>query len=257
FVKEMFSIFKRRNPNVKMVIGGGKSTVTSLPGVNYWVWGAADRSVVALANYLEDGSPLVTHPGRTGEVISSRNYPFTDHSKSKIIWQSNDYLFEREHLPIEINRGCIFRCIFCANPLHRKKGEFEKSIDVLQEELLYNYDHFGTTGYMFCDDTYNDTMEKVASLHKMFKKLPFELEWSGYGRVDVINKYPEQREMLLESGLRAILVGIETFHPVTAKGVGKGLHPDKVKETLYYLRETWRGKVIITGSFIVGLPGES
>lgn len=257
FVKEMFAIFKRKNPKIKIVMGGGRTNNTGLPGVDYWFWGMSDSSIVALANHLKHGTPLMTRPSRTGEAISLKDYPYNGFERSKIIWQPNDYIFENEHLPIEIARGCIFRCSFCANPLHKKKGEYIKSVDTIKEELLFNYDNFGTTGYMFCDDTYNDTHEKVASLHQMFTKLPFRIEWTGYGRVDVIHSHPEQREMLLESGLRAILIGLETFNPISAKGIGKGLHPEKMKETLYYLRETWKGQVVVTGSFIVGLPGES
>lgn len=256
FVIEMFSILKRRNPKVKIVIGGGRSSFTNLPGVDYWVWGLADSSAVALANHLKNGSLLIKRPGRTGEVISFRDYPYKDFNKSKIIWEPNDDLFVGEHLPIEIDRGCIFKCAFCAHPLHKKKGQYVKSPQVLKDELLYNYNHFGTTGYMFCDDTYNDSLEKVLTLYRMFNQLPFKIEWSGYARVDVIHSAPEQRDLLLESGLKAVLIGLETFHPGAAKEIGKGLHPDKLKEALYYLRETWKGKVVTTGSFIVGLPGE-
>jgi hypothetical protein len=257
FVQDMFAIFKRRNPNVKIVMGGGRTSNTNLPGVDYWVWGAADNSIVALANHLKEHAPLVTQPGQVGSVVSSRAYPYNGFGTSKIIWQDNDFLFKNEHLPLEIARGCVFRCTFCANTLFKNKGEYIKSTQSLHEELMYNYERYGITGYMFCDDTYNDSKEKVQLLHGVFSKLPYPLQWTGYGRVDVIHKHREQRELLLESGLRAILFGIETFHPIAARGIGKGLHPDKTKETLYYLKEKWKDQVVITGSFVVGLPGES
>ncbi|MCP3660206.1 MAG: radical SAM protein [Bacteroidetes bacterium] len=258
FVQEMFNIFKKRNPQIKIVIGGGKANVTTLKGVDYWFWGLADRSVIALANHLKFGNELVTTPGQIGSIISNKDYPcYDDYYKSKIMWQKQDYLFPNEHLPIEIDRGCIFRCAFCANPLHKNPGEYTKSTEILKEELIRNYELFGTTGYMFCDDTYNDSHEKVIRLHNLFQQLPFKLEWTGYGRVDVIYSHPEQRELLIESGLKAILIGIETLNPAAAKEIGKGIHPDKIKETLYYLKETWKGEIITTGSFIVGLPGES
>jgi radical SAM superfamily enzyme YgiQ (UPF0313 family) len=257
FIQEMFAIFKRKNPRVKIVIGGGKAGYTDLKGVDYWVWGQADLSIIALANHLKNGTPIITKSGKTGKIITNRHYPIQNYNKLKITWEPHDYLFNEEHLPIEINRGCIFRCSFCANPLHKKKGEYEKSLEILKQEFLYNYENFGTTGYMFCDDTYNDTTKKVAGIHKLIKSLPFKLEWIGYGRIDVINKNPEQRGLLLDSGLRAMLVGIETLHPIASKEVGKGLHPEKLKETLFYLKETWKNKVVLTGSFIIGLPGES
>lgn len=257
FVADVFRMIKARNPATKLVIGGGKSRMTELPGVDYWVWGPADTSAVALARHLSEGGPLVTHPGRTGEVVSAVNYPYRDFATSRIAWQPHDHVFEGEHLPIEIARGCVFRCDFCANQLQKQRREFERPAESVRDELLVNYDRFGTTGYMFCDDTYNDSLEKVQSLKRIFDELPFRIEWVGFARPDVIHRHPEQREILLESGLRSVLFGIETFHPEAAKNVGRGLHPDKIKQTLYHLRDTWAGRVIMTGSFIVGLPGES
>lgn len=256
FVQEMFALFRRRNPNLKIVIGGGKAATTSLAGVDFWVWGAADRSVIALAHHLSRGAPLTSSDGRTGQVVANTDYPYHDYATSKIVWTDSDLVTMDEHLPIEIDRGCIFRCTFCANTLFKRRGEFAKDPETLREELLDNYDRFGTTGYMFCDDTFNDSQEKILSLHPVLTSLPFRLEWTGFGRVDVIYGHPEQRELLAESGIRAILFGIETFHQVAGRGIGKGLHPEKVKETLWYLNETWKGQVTMTGSFIVGLPGE-
>ena len=258
FVQEMFALFRAKNPNIKIVVGGGKSHITSLEGVDYWVWGYADDSVVALAKHLKENAPLVTQPGRTGKVIASAQaYPFRNYSKSRIVWHNDDLLFDSEHVPIEIDRGCIFRCTFCANQYFKNKGELWKDRDNLRDELRENYDRFGITGYMFADDTANDSPEKVLSLDKVFESLPFDIEWTGYGRVDVIHRHREQRELLRKSGLRALLFGIETFHPLAGKGVGKGLNPNLVKDTLYYLAETWKGEITTTASFIVGLPGET
>jgi radical SAM superfamily enzyme YgiQ (UPF0313 family) len=256
FVQEVFSAIRKRNPHTKIVIGGGKASNTSLPGVDYWVWGYADRSAVALANCLRNGGSLTTQPARFGQVITHRDYPYDGYPRARIEWTPSDFVRNGEHLPIEIDRGCIFRCAFCAHPLFKKKGEFSKSRDVLRDEFIRNHDNFGTTGYMFCDDTINDTLAKVESLHEVITGLPFEIEWTGFGRVDVVYSAPEQRELLLETGLRGMLVGIESFHINAAKTVGKGLHPDKTKDSLYYLKEKWKGRVSITASFIIGLPGE-
>ncbi|MCT4686727.1 B12-binding domain-containing radical SAM protein [Vallitalea sp.] len=257
FVEEMFAVFRRKNQKIKIVLGGGRTDNTSLEGVDYWFWGMSDTSVVALAKHLKYGEPLKTIDGLVGKVIRAEDYPYHDFDNANIKWEDNDYIFENEHLPIEIARGCIYRCIFCANPLHKKVGEYVRTVDSIREEMLYNYEKFKTTGYMFCDDTFNDTHKKVKDLHKMITSLPFQIEWTGYGRADVIHAHPEQREMLLETGLKAILIGIETFGTIASKGVGKGLDPELMKETLYYIHEAWKGKVVITGSFIVGLPGES
>lgn len=256
YVAAMIQTFKRANPTVKIVIGGGKSANTSMRDVDFWVWGAADRSAVALARHLSEGAPLKTRPASFGVAVAHEDYPFHDFATSTIDYQTEDLLFDGEHLPIEVDRGCIFRCTFCANQLFRKKGEMIKGLTTLHDEMLRNHQEFGTTGYMFCDDTSNDSREKVLDLHRNITSLPFAIDWTGFGRVDVIHSHREQRELLQETGLKAILFGIETLNETAGKDVGKGLHPDKVKDTLRYLGEKWKGKVVMTGSFIVGLPGE-
>jgi radical SAM superfamily enzyme YgiQ (UPF0313 family) len=91
----------------------------------------------------------------------------------------------------------------------------------------------------------------------MITSLPFDIEFSAYIRVDLIHKFREQRELLLEMGAKSLHFGIETFHPECAKAIKKGLHPDKIKELLYYLRETWEDKIVMGSGFVVGLPHET
>jgi hypothetical protein len=49
FVEELFALIRARNPKTKIVIGGAKSRMTQLPGVDYWVWGPADASAAPVA----------------------------------------------------------------------------------------------------------------------------------------------------------------------------------------------------------------
>ncbi len=256
-VRAMFSMIRRRNPKTKIVVGGRKATTTTLPSVDYWVWGYADRSVLALADHLKRGSPLKTRPAHFGVAITHQDYPFRGYESAKIEWDASDHVFSDEHLPIEVDRGCIFRCAFCDQPLFKKVGEHTKSRDVLKSELVTNFSRWGTHGYLFCDDNINESLQKVESLCRVSDALPFQLEWTGVGRVDVFYQEPEQGSLLEQSGLRALMLGIESLHPVAVRAVGKPLMPELVKETLYRLKECWQDRVVVTGSFIIGLPGES
>jgi len=176
---------------------------------------------------------------------------------SQIIWDHDDHIFEREHLPIEIARGCIFKCSFCSYPLNGKKlWDFCKSPKVLKEEMMRNYIDHGTEGYMFSDDTYNDSVEKISKLNDMYKTLPFNLEFSSYARADLIISKPESWDILAESGLKSVFFGIESFNHESAKSIGKGMHPDKVKEGLQWMKEK-HPHILISCGFIAGLPYET
>lgn len=180
-----------------------------------------------------------------------------DFTKSQILYDENDYIFEGEDLPIEVARGCIFKCKFCFYYLNGKKlWDFVKPPELLREEMMRNYINFGTTGYMFSDDTYNDSPEKIEKLLKMYKTLPFDLRFSTYARLDLMIAKPETQDMLIESGMKSVFFGIETFNPEAGKFIGKGMDPDKVKRGLLDFREKYPD-VLVYVSMIGGLPTET
>ena len=62
---------------------------------------------------------------------------------TKFRWNKNDCIQTGETLPLEISRGCIFKCKFCRYPyIGKTKNDFSKSIDNVVEELEYNYNNF-------------------------------------------------------------------------------------------------------------------
>ena len=225
---------KAINPQCKIVVGGAKIRY-DMKNVDYWVPGEGENFIRKIFGVEE-------------------RFDFT---QSTIKWHESDHIFESEHLPIEIARGCIFKCSFCSyNLTGKKRGEYVKPSVVVKEELLRNYDNYGTTGYMFCDDTYNDTVNKVREYHDMIKSLPFSIDFSTYMRLDLIASKPETIDLLYESGCRSVFFGIETFNHEAGKNIGKGMNPNKIKDTLYLLREKWPETVISAG-FIAGLPYET
>jgi hypothetical protein len=160
-----------------------------------------------------------------------------------------------EGLPLELSRGCIFKCKFCDFPLTgKKKGTYLRDPEQIKDEMIKTWEAHGTDSYFFTDDTFNDDNDKLEALHKVFTSLPFKPKFASYLRVDLINKYPHQADLLAEMGLVGTFFGIETLQPDSAKAIGKGLHPNKVKDRLYWLREQWKNKVNIEAGFILGLP---
>lgn len=219
-----------RDLGVEIVVGGWRPGSQKYDYVNYHLGPVEDK------------------------LFPNQSFEFNE---SEIIYTDDDEIFEGEDLPIEIARGCIFKCSFCNYNLNGKKlWDFVKSPDVLRQEMMRNYEKFGTTGYMFSDDTYNDSPEKVKKLLEMYKTLPFDLRFSSYARLDLMISKPETQEMLYESGARSLFFGIETFNHEAGKMIGKGMHPDKVKEGLLEFRRNYPD-VIVYVSMIAGLPQET
>lgn len=170
----------------------------------------------------------------------------------------DDIILPGEALPIELGRGCIFKCKFCAYSLTGKeKGSYLRHHQYLIDEMKYNKEMFGTNKYLFVDDTVNEDYDKVRRFADFEKNLGFPISWVGYCRADLIWAKPESAEWLRDSGLVSPQFGIETFHQKAAQFIGKGWSGKKAKDwlpKLYY--DLWQEQINIRMNLIVGLPYE-
>jgi radical SAM superfamily enzyme YgiQ (UPF0313 family) len=92
----------------------------------------------------------------------------------------------------------------------------------------------------------------------MLETLPFKVTYGGYVRLDLFERYPKTAKRLYNNGLRGCSFGIETFHPVAAKIIGKSFSAKKGKQFLDYIwEEVFEKNVFIISTNIIGLPGES
>lgn len=168
-----------------------------------------------------------------------------------------DIILPNETLPIELGRGCIFKCKFCSYPnIGKKKHTYQRQQHLILDEMKWNYEQFGTTNYMFLDDTVNEDVDKINFLTTIKKEIGTLITWNGYLRADLIWSH-KNHQQLLDSGLRNAYFGLESLHPPTAKLIGKawnGTHAKDWIPTLY--NDLWNKQVAIEGSFIVGLPDE-
>lgn len=247
--------FVKSKSKAKIVYGGSKSPYFCLDDVDknidYYVNGYADVSAINLTKFIDGKEELLD---LTGKVVDSLKYPEPDVNNVPTNWEGRSVL-PKEALPIELARGCIFKCKFCNYHLiGKKKGTYLRPFDHVKDEMIKNWELYGTESYYLTDDTFNDDNDKLETLHKVFTSLPFKPKFSCYLRLDLINKYPHQADLLTEMGLIGNFFGIETLQPESARAIGKGLHPSKVKDRLYWLHEKWKGKVNMEAGFILGLP---
>lgn len=252
-----------QNKNKKIVTCAGGSRVTSnsdWPGIDYVVLNKGDIAILKLLDHVTKGTELKTTPNKYSKIINGDDYFYTQEkfNCSTIQYEKNDIILPGESLPMEIARGCIFSCAYCHFDLIGKRiGDWTKDPETIKAEMIRNYELYGTTHYMFSDELINESLPKLDMLANAIAQLPFKIRYTSYARVDMIYRYPEMRELLLDSGAVSLAFGIETFNVKAGKAVGKGLDPNKVKQTLHYCREKWKDKIITSSNFIVGLPGET
>jgi hypothetical protein len=257
---DILHFVKSKNPNIAICAGGAKITSASdWPYIDYGVIGKADLAIIELLKHLTQGTPLKYYANQHTKIVQGDHYFYTQDmfKTSQIMWDRRDIILPTECLPMEIARGCIFKCAFCRFDLIGKKiGDWTKDANTITEEMARNYETYGIKTYMFTDELINESMPKLEMLANAISRLPFKVQYSSYARVDLIHRFPEMREMLEETGAASLTFGIETFNHAAGKAIGKGLHPDKIKETLAYCKQTWHRKVLMSSGFLVGLPGE-
>lgn len=260
-------LLKEKYPHVKFVLGGNKAE-TFPPNITELfdaiVIGLAEDIMVELLKYYDNQGP---EPKFRKDILHKPKYYYADDAIDKKFditvarhdWSDNDLIMPYESLPLEVSRGCIFKCKFCQYPLlGRSKYDYARNASCLREEIIHNYERFGTTYYYLLDDTFNDTVQKVTDFYEMTKTLPFKIRYSCYLRADLLHRFPETIPMLKESGLTGAHFGIETFHPEASKAIGKAWSGTKAKEFLPWLiHEAWNDEVLTHLSFISGIPEEN
>jgi len=243
----------RLKSNARIIYGGAKAPYFLVDeNIDYYVTGNADVSIIEITQSIEENKDLP-------KMIDSNQYLEPDINSISTHWWNKDFnILPGEGLPIELARGCIFKCKFCNYPLlGKKKGTYLRDPNQIKDELIKTWEAHGTTTYYFTDDTFNDDNDKLEALHKVFTDLPFRPQFASYLRLDLINRYPHQVELLEEMGLIGTFFGLETLQADSAKSIGKGLHPNKVKDRLYWLADRWKNKVNIESGFILGLPHDT
>lgn len=272
FLKKIERILKyvRENfPHVKIVAAGPAVSLLSRLYRNqslfdYMLVGHAEDTMLALANHLVRKD---THPQfekLDGNKIIRESFALPSKEKFDIQhcqhrWHKNDFIQPGESLPLELGRGCIFKCKFCQYPyIGKSKNDFTRNMDLVIGEIRHNYDNWQTQNYYLLDDTFNADQDRLQLFSNAVQQLPFSISYAAYLRIDLIHAHPESAELLKLSGLKGAYFGIETFNEESAKLIGKAWIGKRGRDFLKNLyHTTWNKEISVHANFICGLPPES
>ena len=186
YMRELIERIHLMHPHVKMVLGGqGLQTYTFFEEykdqLDCWVRGLGEDSILKYVRNRGENFPLVVE-----DVYSSE----FDFHNQKNVFQPQDHILRHEVLPIAISRGCRFKCKFCTYPLLGRKPseEYIRSEESIYNELMYNYENFSTTSYMFTDDTFNETTDKVERVLRAVDRTGVDMNFWAYIRVELLYK---------------------------------------------------------------------
>ena len=153
---------------------------------------------------------------------------------------------------IEVGRGCPFSCTYCCtNTFWRKKFRLKSVQNIISEIQTIKY-KYGFKDFAFEHDLFTCNRDLVVNFCENLKKMKLDITWGCSARIDTIDK--ELIDIMVDSGLRKIFIGIESGSEFMQKNLKKNLNLDSIIEKISYLRQK---NVFVTCSFIYGFIQET
>jgi len=148
-------------------------------------------------------------------------------------------------------RGCKSRCTFCLWPQTIGGHKYRAmSIDRVVEDVKYVMKEFPQVKEIFFDDdTLTDDHPRVEALAQALG--PLGVTWSCNAKANVPRK---TLEVMKANGLRLLLVGYESGNQKILHNIKKGVLVEVARRFSKDCRELG---IIVHGTFILGLPGET
>jgi len=155
------------------------------------------------------------------------------------------------YVSLYTGRGCKSRCTFCLWPQtvggHRYRT---RSVGHVVEEIRLAKHYFPQVKeFFFDDDTFTDNLPRAEAIARELGKLG--VEWSCNAKANVPR---DTLKVLKDNGLRLLLVGYESGNQKILHNIKKGMLIDVAKK---FTKDCHDVGVVIHGTFILGLPGET
>jgi hypothetical protein len=263
-MSEFTAWLKETWPDIPIVIGGQSVCHTPAENIDYWVDSFGELAMLDLARGLVGNTHVgikfdMNYLGQRRVIKSISSYPAYPMESYRVKWQQRDYIKPFEWGVLEFSRGCKFSCSFCNFPILGVKGDYSRTQADFEAELKYNHDEFGVTNYYVADETFNDRVEKIIKFADVVDTLNFKPFFSGFMRGDLLISKPESWEHIARLGFGGQYYGIESMNHASSKVVGKGMHPDRIRQGLIDVKKYFSERMFYRGtiSLIIGLPFES
>jgi hopanoid biosynthesis associated radical SAM protein HpnJ len=155
------------------------------------------------------------------------------------------------YVSLYTGRGCKSRCTFCLWPQtvggHRYRV---RSVGHVVDEIRLARDYFPQVKeFFFDDDTFTDNLPRAEAIARELGKLG--VTWSCNAKANVPRA---TLEVLRDNGLRLLLVGYESGNQQILHNIKKGMRVDVARR---FTKDCHDLGIMIHGTFILGLPGES
>jgi radical SAM superfamily enzyme YgiQ (UPF0313 family) len=263
---------KRRHPHLPVVWGGWHPSMFGTQcldeaSVDVTVQGQGEATFAEIVDRLAGGEPdaLAGCPGCTyraadGAITENAARALQDvnvfrpHDYSLIAVERYYDLKRKAQLDYIASQGCRFRCAFCADPFvyQRRWVGLEPARMGAEIEALWR--RHGFTDVNFQDETFFTSAPRVVAIAQQFIERRLPITWAATMRADQCTRLSDEAfEICRRSGLRRVLVGVESGSPEMLKRIKKDITVDQVLATAARCRQFG---IKVQFPFIVGFPDE-
>jgi anaerobic magnesium-protoporphyrin IX monomethyl ester cyclase len=261
---------KRFRPDLPVVWGGWHPSMFAKecllePSVDVAVRGQGEEAFVDIVDRLAHGRSLDDCAGCTlrladGTIQENPARPlaqvesFRAHDYGLIPVERYFELKGKRQLDYISSQGCNFRCAFCSDPFvyGRKWVGLEPVRMAMRLKELWDRYHFDDVNFQ--DETFFTKAGRVEALADRIVESGMKITWAATMRADQGIRLPERVWVRCkQSGLRRLLVGVESGSNEVLRRIRKDIKIEQVFETAEKMR-----KYGLAGNFpfIVGFPDE-
>ena len=153
------------------------------------------------------------------------------------------------------SQGCRFRCTFCADPTVFKRGWYGLGPGRMARELAEYHRQYNIEEIAFQDETFFTSRARVEAVADAFLAAGLNVSWTATMRADQGARLDEALWVKCKrSGLRRVMIGVESGSPEMLKRIMKDITLEQVYESTERCARHGIGAIL---NFIVGFPGES
>jgi anaerobic magnesium-protoporphyrin IX monomethyl ester cyclase len=262
---------KRARPNLTVVWGGWHPSMFAReclnePSVDVTVRGQGEQTFAEIVRRLAEHQSLddcagctVRLPDGTIQENPSRELApvenFRAHDYRLIPVERYFDLKGKRQLDFISSQGCNFRCAFCSDPFvyGRKWVGLEPVRMAMRLKELW--DRYRFDDINFQDETFFTKRDRIEALADRMVHSGMPVTWAATMRADQGVRLPlETWKLCKQSGLRRLLVGVESGSNEVLKRIRKDIRIEQVFETAERMRSLDIGGHF---PFIVGFPDES
>lgn len=254
---------KNYSEEIFTVVGGHHSTLMpedfQIPQTDAIAMGEGEFVLPALVDALSGdrklaGVPNLIWRNRDGRFVRNGRTACGDRSMDDLPLPRRDlvsqyredyfFLFDKPDSSVAASRGCPYRCNFCSVHEFYDGRIRQMSAERVMDEIR-NVD---TRHITFVDDNFLMNHRREDRIADLIRAEGLELSFSMEARTDSIVRHPELVEKWVDTGLYAVLMGLEGATEETLAGVNKSNMLETNNEAIRILKDNG---VIIWGAFIV------